>query len=590
MSDTFYPITGIPIPDGETTPARLSLFIRALRKMQDRSPVNDPFSYYQLAGIHGFPTVSWDNANVLDGFYCTHGVFTFPPWHRPYMLLYEQVIYSIMVEELIPSIPDEAAKKGWKNAAQRWRLPFWDWAVPQSDTGEYGVPQIVELEQVEVVKLGRNDKEPVQNPLYKFTNKVNGEEVSVDDPRMGAQRLRYTDNFNKCIGTSRYGDPDMDSWVHGSLDNAKVKDALEHPKGKHWETGVSIADNVYRILTTDYFKSYEAEYLSLEMIHNNIHNWTGGAEPHAMGHMSDVPVASFDPIFWLHHCNVDRLLTIWQYLNPDKWFNNPLPDHGHDSDGNPLPGPPYSPDPKSTDDLPPFHINKEGKYYSSDSARYTERLGYTYPDLLKPNVDHLEADLKNKYGKHISKLKAPVDDKKNLVPGIGVDIFPDYVINVEYDRFALGGEPYTVNFYLDTYNNQSKSSERCALGSFYNFTAPVVPDCKNCKAQKDRGVKSKAQVPITLPLQGLVRSPNYTDANSMERFHVEILLEQQLQFSVTKRSGEEIPPKKVPGLLVTVQAGEARYPRDDSLDVFKPQTYKPLWKATQYKACGAAPG
>lgn len=69
-----------------------------------------------------------------------------------------------------------------------------------------------------------------------------------------------------------------------------MKTALEHPEGGNWEAGVSIAENVYRILSEDYFQSYETfsstyfsdeaenkkkvkpvEYLSLEMIHNKIH-------------------------------------------------------------------------------------------------------------------------------------------------------------------------------------------------------------------------------------------------------------------------------------------------------------------------------
>lgn len=102
---------------------------------------------------------------------------------------------------------------------------------------------------------------------------------------------QYASYFNKCIGTSRYADPDQESWVHGSVDNAKVRTAIEQPEGGNWESGVSIAENVYRILSDDYFQSYETfsstyfsdeakkegkvlkpmEYLSLEMIHNKIH-------------------------------------------------------------------------------------------------------------------------------------------------------------------------------------------------------------------------------------------------------------------------------------------------------------------------------
>lgn len=107
-----------------------------------------------------------------------------------------------MVSELVPGIPDEATKKEWTSAAQRWRLPFWDWAIRQSGTGEYGVPQIVQLEQVKVLKLGSKDKESVNNPLYKFTNKIDGQEVSMDDPKMGAQRLRYTDTDDKVSNIS----------------------------------------------------------------------------------------------------------------------------------------------------------------------------------------------------------------------------------------------------------------------------------------------------------------------------------------------------------------------------------------------------
>lgn len=54
-------------------------------------------------------------------------------------------------------------------------------------------------------------------------------------------------------------------------------------------------------------------------------------------------------------------------------------------------------------------------------------------------------------------------------------------------------------------------------------------------------------------------------------------------------SGEQIPPEDVPGLLVTVHAGDATYPTDDSLYVFKPHTYTPLWEATKDKPRGAAP-
>jgi tyrosinase len=47
----------------------------------------------------------------------------------------------------------------------------------------------------------------------------------------------------------------------------------------------------------------------LQKIHNGIHLWCHGS-------MGRVPTAAFDPIFWAHHCNIDRIWAIWQTTHP----------------------------------------------------------------------------------------------------------------------------------------------------------------------------------------------------------------------------------------------------------------------------------
>lgn len=42
----------------------------------------------------------------------------------------------------------------------------------------------------------------------------------------------------------------------------------------------------------------------------------------------------FDPIFYLHHCNVDRLYAFWEYVYPNYWINNGWKDR---SDGTIVP-------------------------------------------------------------------------------------------------------------------------------------------------------------------------------------------------------------------------------------------------------------
>jgi tyrosinase len=52
--------------------------------------------------------------------------------------------------------------------------------------------------------------------------------------------------------------------------------------------------------------------MQVEDLHNTVHVWTGG--PH--GHMGQIAFAAFDPIFWAHHCMIDRLWRLWQLNHP----------------------------------------------------------------------------------------------------------------------------------------------------------------------------------------------------------------------------------------------------------------------------------
>ncbi len=58
--------------------------------------------------------------------------------------------------------------------------------------------------------------------------------------------------------------------------------------------------------------SFEDFTGQLEELHNNVHVWVGGSK----GHMSDIPFAAFDPIFWAHHTMIDRVWRMWQLRHP----------------------------------------------------------------------------------------------------------------------------------------------------------------------------------------------------------------------------------------------------------------------------------
>jgi tyrosinase len=85
----------------------------------------------------------------------------------------------------------------------------------------------------------------------------------------------------------------------------------------------------------------------LESYHNSVHVWVGGT-------MGVIPTAPCDPLFFMHHANIDRIWSQWQAANPGK-----NPD---------LPGPSPGPNSPIMDPWP----------YTEADTRTTVGLGYTY--------------------------------------------------------------------------------------------------------------------------------------------------------------------------------------------------------------------
>jgi tyrosinase len=65
-------------------------------------------------------------------------------------------------------------------------------------------------------------------------------------------------------------------------------------------------EDVQNVLALTDFQDFSSQ---VENLHNNVHGWVGGD-------MGEIPVAAFDPLFWAHHCMIDRLWRLWQLQNP----------------------------------------------------------------------------------------------------------------------------------------------------------------------------------------------------------------------------------------------------------------------------------
>ncbi len=81
-------------------------------------------------------------------------------------------------------------------------------------------------------------------------------------------------------------------------------------------TAASLAttvSNIPSIMALNDFTNFTSQ---LQFVHNGVHVWVGGS-------MSQVPTAPADPIFWMHHANIDRIWWQWQ-TSPQGQGKNPI--------------------------------------------------------------------------------------------------------------------------------------------------------------------------------------------------------------------------------------------------------------------------
>jgi len=75
-----------------------------------------------------------------------------------------------------------------------------------------------------------------------------------------------------------------------------------------------IASNVPSILAATSWSGFAPP---INGVHGSVHIWVGGL-------MSDPSTAAADPIFWMHHANLDRLWWVWHTTPANSGINPPL--------------------------------------------------------------------------------------------------------------------------------------------------------------------------------------------------------------------------------------------------------------------------
>jgi tyrosinase len=438
------PVTGVKVAKGAEVPLRKNLnslqaaggpqwdiYLRALADLQSQDAKNQ-LSFFQIAGIHGKPYMEWNNAGprTSDGWqgYCPHGEKLFLTWHRPYVVLYEQRLVETAVK-LANQYPS-SVKDQYVKAAQSLRSPYWDWAATPS------VPAATVPEKMTVKIPNGSGVKSVQidNPLrrYRFP-------ASATSGAFGS--------FNKDPVTVRCKSPQ-------NFPNT-ANSAMSRRPYKQW-----VYDAFTRSNDFAQFSSTGSSGTSLEMIHNAVH-WDGGCGSHFL----DADYSAFDPLFMLHHTNVDRLWAYWQFMKPQHatFARNYPGDARYSTPRGTSIGP--------TNPLKPFY-SAPGKFHTSDSVKSIKSFGYTYEGLeyWRKSDSQMQKDATAL----INRMYAPgSSQKRKRSNGSTTRYFAQVKVDVEQIE-----RPCAINIYTNTTNVGSFIvMKQPATGAFNGeFTLDKVAD------------------------------------------------------------------------------------------------------------------
>ncbi|KAG9229730.1 common central domain of tyrosinase-domain-containing protein [Amylocarpus encephaloides] len=472
-----------------------SLYIQALNAVQD-TPEDELLSYFQLAGIHGRPYYSWDayewNPDAPLIGYCTHGNVLFPTWHRPYLALFERVL-----ADQAQKIAKQYNTPEYQTAADNFRMPYWDWAeVPT-------MPDVITTPTLTIDTP--SGPTTVTNPLYEYK----------------FQQFPLNETWFP-------GDQDNKLSTYETTKRCPVDGVSNNNQANKNLVGRGLKKNTYDIFekVTDYntMSNGGTQGLSFEYVHNLVHVAVGGGFMGViLGHMTAVSYSAFDPIFWLHHTNVDRLLAMWEAVNPDSFLV--AENDGTGSFTHPI-GVPDTP----SDPLTPFTTADGTTAYTSTISRHLKEFGHSYPEIQDWLPGMTPAELKKNVTTWINIHYNPTSPTKSRLRR-ATSPTKEWSVTIQALGTAMDGEGYIV----DVKMSGVKFGEM--------IVSPPAP----------AGAAKGAMNATTNFEVGLNTVLSKAGVDTEDVAAVRAFLEMGLEASVTKADTTVVPAPRVAGLVLNVK-------------------------------------
>lgn len=521
---SYYAITGatggvhqrLEIRELQKNGEMFNLFLLALTEFQaiDQNQID---SYFQIAGIHGQPWQDWDGVATTHATppprgYCPHGQTLFLQWHRPYLALFEQKLQSIAIN--IAGRFTGAARTRYQNLATQLRLPYWDWATA-TPANIAVIPAALTSQTVQVT-LPDNSNTQIDNPLFDYNfhpkpSTLNSTGCSVANGGL----LNYG---NLCD----FGERTVRAPSGGDIHNSNHVDAEKNVRFRLKSIRASLFNALSRELEYDTFSNgglcgprHPEGSFHIEGSHNTIHTEMGP------GHMVPIASSAFDPMFWLHHANVDRYMAIWQAMNPQKWMQQCTTAGsftwtqklGDVQDQN--------------TPLHPFHSNTAGQFWTSAGIRNIATFSYTYPELVgTPTKAQLVSYVSKAYsGPH---TVVPVAKRQEAKPSA----LKSYAASVQISNVGI---PYNVDLFLG--NVSGPVGDWAGLDSYAGVASTLG-------AHNDKSVQTAA-VDISSSIEEKIEAGETTSEGAVD------YLLQNLKWRISL-SGVELSREDIPGVKVTL--------------------------------------
>jgi tyrosinase len=299
------------------------------------------YAFREMYALNSWPedTRSYNNVALIHQNHCQHGWERFLPWHRVYLYEFEQVM-----QEFCPDVT----------------MPYWDWTMPQyrpshPDKGEI-VPPASQLYLTPASLDFLAAQGIPTDPLKQIAGK------------RFASWARFSDVAGKLIEPKYLEGDHRNRFIDALLDANSLWYPLRYPgefgEKKTINTRVHYhyptADDMAQIISLRSFRDFGGGSLYDDAFgfldqnpHNTMHIWTGGYNPQFVapvsangsaaasrnmavqvigrqfhkrsdlytqpsnGDMFSNLTASYDPVFWLIHANIDRVWSEWQQLWPN---------------------------------------------------------------------------------------------------------------------------------------------------------------------------------------------------------------------------------------------------------------------------------